>query len=229
MTELIIKVEGIENVDFSIFFYVEKDKTIGFKKEELIKVYRRGGVEYYAPVDADCLGRGHLMAAVEIEEKEPAYPGRIRRVTVSGFTGYSIPCLGEGNTLECGGYEVSFKRVRDIPKSEGTKIFIGTIKNRVVGYEYITEKMISGLPAYLVEPMTKNVKVTEGDRLVVAIPVDWDLEALKDDGLGGRMPFCTSIMGANGEVEVKIEGIRYRLFGEFFVVDGNVKIYIENE
>lgn len=229
MTELIIRVDGLEKVDFSIFFYVDRERTVSFRKEELIKVYRNGAYEFYAPVDANFLGRGHLMAAVEIEESEPAYPGRKRGVTVSGFTGYSIPCLGEGNTIECGGYKVSFRRVRDIPKNENTRIFIGTIRDRIVGYEYITEKMISGLQAYVVAPMTKRVKVTEGDRLVVAIPVDWELAALKEDGLGGRMPFSTSVMGANGEVEVKIEGIRYRVFGEFFLVDGNINIYIDNE
>lgn len=229
MTELIIKVEGLEEADFSIFFYVERENVIAFKKEELIKVYRNGACEYYAPVDANRMGRGHLMAAVEIKESEPAYFNRVRKVTISGFTGYSIPCLGEGGTLECGGYKVTFNRVKDIPKSEGTKIFIGTIRDRVIGYEYITEKMITGLSSYLVAPMVKNVVVAEGDRLVIAIPVDCDLRAMKDDGLGGRMPFSTSIMGANGEVEVKIEGIKYRIFGEFVVVNGNLKIYIENE
>lgn len=227
MTELIIKVEGLEGADFSIFFYVERENVIAFKKEELVKVYRNGAYEYYAPVDANRLGRGHLMAAVEIEESEPAYPGRKRKVTISGFTGCSIPCVGEGNTIECGGYKVTFKRVADIPKSEGTKIFIGTIRDWVTGYEYITEKMIKGLTTYNVEPAEYNIDVSEGDRVVVAVPYDWDLEVLKDDGFGNKVAFSNSVMGANGDIELKIGEVKYRLYGELFIVDGNIKIYIQ--
>ena len=110
MTDSILKIDGINDA-LSVEFYIEREKTIKFLKEDLIKVYRGGGAEYYAPVNANELGRGHLMAAVEFEDREPMYPGGKRRVLVSGFTGYTIPCMGEGNTISCGDYEVSSKRV----------------------------------------------------------------------------------------------------------------------
>lgn len=225
MTGLILKIEGIADA-LSVEFYIEREKTIKFLKEDLIKVYKDEGIEYYAPVNANELGRGHLMAAVEFEDREPMYPSGGRRVVVSGFTGYTIPCMGEGNTISCGDYAATFKKVKDIPKNEGTKIYIGSVKRWVIGYEYITEKMVKSLTMEEVEPIEQTVNVEEGDRFVVAIPKDWDLKAYKDNGFGGKVPFSTSVMGANG-IELKIDDIKYKLYGEFITVGGELKIYIE--
>lgn len=41
------------------------------------------------------------------------------------------------------------------------------------------------------------------------------------------MSFDTSIMGANGEVVVDVDGKRYKLFGEFMTVAGVLYIYID--
>ncbi len=225
MTDLILKIDGIED-SLSVEFYIEREKTIKFLKEDLIKVYKDGGVEYYAPVKANELGRGHLMAAVEFEDREPVYPGGRRRVVVSGFTGYTIPCMGEGNTISCGSYEISFRKDENIPKNEGTKIYVGTTE-RVVGYEYITEGMIKNLTSYKVEPMEMSLLAQQGERFVIAIPYDWELKAYKDNGFGGRVPFCEMVMGANGNIEVEIDGVRHKIYGEFFTTTGNTKIYIE--
>lgn len=226
MTDLILKIDGIKDA-LSVEFYVEREKTIKFLKEDLIKVYKNGGVvEYYAPVNANELGRGHLMAAVEFVDRELVYPGKERRVTVSGYTGYSIPCMGGGNTIACGDYIISFKKEKDIPKNEGTKIYTGTTE-RVVGYEYITEKMIRSLEPHEVEPIEFPLLVNAGDRFVVAIPFDRELTAYKDNGFGGRVPFSENPMGANGDIEIKVDGVRYKVYGEFFTTTGNTKIYIE--
>lgn len=224
MTDLILKIDGIKDA-LSVEFYIEREKTIKFLKEDLIKVYNNRGVEYYAPVKANELGRGHLMAAVEFEDREPMYPGGRRRVVVSGFTGYTIPCMGEGNTISCGGYEVTFTKEKNIPVNEGTKIYVGTVKRRVIGYEYITEEMVKELESHEVEQMEQTINVESGDRLVVAIPADWDLVASKDNGFGGKVPFSTSVMGANG-LDLKIDDIRYKIYGEFITVNGQRKLYI---
>ncbi len=224
MTDLILKIDGIKDA-LSVEFYIEREKTIKFLKEDLIKVYNNRGVEYYAPVNANELGRGHLMAAVEFEDREPMYPGGRRRVVVSGFTGYTIPCMGEGNTISCGGYEISFRKDENIPVNEGTKIYVGSVKKRVIGYEYITEEMVKELASHEVEQMEQIINVEAGDRLVVAIPADWDLVASKDNGFGGKVPFSTSVMGANG-LDLKIDDIRYKIYGEFITVNGQRKLYI---
>lgn len=225
MTGLILKIEGVKDA-LSIEFYIERDKSIKIYKEDLIKVFRGNDVEYYAPVDTNRLGRGHLMARVEFADKEIMYPEGIRPVVVSGFTGYTIPCMGEGNTISCGGYTVSFEKVNDIPKNEGTKIYVGSVKKWVIGYEYITEDMIKNLAQREVKSFQDVLPVEAGDRFVIAIPKDWDLEAYKDNGFGGKVPFSTTIMGANG-MELKINDISYKIYGEFITVGGNIKIYIE--
>lgn len=224
MTDLILKIDGINDA-LSVEFYIEREKTIKFLKEDLIKVYKDEGIEYYAPVNANELGRGHLMAAVEFEDREPMYPGGGRRVVVSGFTGYTIPCMGEGNTISCGDYAVTFKREQNIPKNEDTKIYVGSVKRRVIGYEYITEEMVKELASHDVKQLEQIINVEGGDRLVVAIPADWDLVAYKDNGFGGKVPFSTSVMGANG-LELKIDDIRYKIYGEFITVNGQRKLYI---
>lgn len=225
MTGLILKIEGVKDA-LSIEFYIERDKSIKIYKEDLIKVFRGNDVEYYAPVDTNRLGRGHLMARVEFADKEIMYPEGIRPVVVSGFTGYTIPCMGEGNTISCGGYTVSFEKVNDIPKNEGTKIYVGSVKKWVTGYEYITEEMIKGLTLYNVEPMEIVETVEAGDRLTIAIPNDWNLVAMKDDGFGGKVPFSTSVMGVNN-IKLNIDGIRYKIYGEFITTGGDIKIHIE--
>lgn len=225
MTGLILKIEGVKDA-LSIEFYIERDKSIKIYKEDLIKVFRGNDVEYYAPVDTNRLGRGHLMARVEFADKEIMYPEGIRPVVVSGFTGYTIPCMGEGNTISCGGYTVSFEKVSDIPKNEGTKIYVGSVKKWVTGYEYITEEMIKNLAQREVKSFQDVLPVEAGDRFVIAIPKDWDLEAYKDNGFWGKVPFSTTIMGANG-MELKINDISYKIYGEFITVGGNIKIYIE--
>lgn len=224
MTDLILKVEGIENA-LSVEFYIEREKSVKIDKEDFIKVFRNDAVEYYLPVDANYLGRGNLIAAVEFMDKEAAYPGKGRKVTVRGYTGYTIPCIGNGNTIACGDYIISFKKEKDIPKNEGTNIYIGTTE-RVVGYEYITEEMIKNLTSYEVEPMEMSLLAQQGERFVIAIPYDWELKAYKDNGFGGRVPFSETVMGANGNIEVEIDGVRHKIYGEFFTTTGNTKIYI---
>lgn len=225
MTDLILKIDGIKDA-LSVEFYVEREKTIKFLKEDLIKVYKNGGVEYYAPVNANELGRGHLMAAVEFEDREIMYPNGKRRVVVSGFTGCSIPCMGTGNTISCGGYNVTFESKSDIPQNEGTHIYIGVIPDMVVAYNFITETMIKRLDKLDVEPMEYSISVKPGDRLVVAIPYDQSLKAYKDNGFGQAVSFGNSVMSANADFELRVDDIKYKIYGEFNAVEYNAKIYI---
>ena len=67
--------------------------------------------------------------------------------------------------------------------------------------------------------------VKQGQFIVVAIPVIFDLIAVKDDGFGNYMEFDESVLGVNG-VDVKLGDQTYLLFGEFVLVDGDRKIAI---
>lgn len=113
MTGLILKIEGIEDA-FSVELYIERDKSIKIEKGDLLKAFEDGKAVYYALVDMKKIGRGHLMARVDFSKEMEAWPGGVRPIVVGGFTGYTIPCLGEGGSFSCGDYEVSFKKVEDV-------------------------------------------------------------------------------------------------------------------
>ena len=218
MTGLILKIEGVKDA-LSIEFYIERDKSIKIYKEDLIKVFRGNDVEYYAPVDTNRLGRGHLMARVEFADKEIMYPEGIRPVVVSGFTGYTIPCMGEGNTISCGGYTVSFEKVSDIPKSDAVIHYGVTIDD----FDRIDLRALSQAK----EIKEIEVSFNAGEKVVILIPQDREEKAYKDNGFGGKIPFSTTIMGINGDIKNMDDGRRYKVFGEFMTVDGKLKIYIE--
>lgn len=87
----------------------------------------------------------------------------------------------------------------------------------------ITESQISGF-ATLTNKQSNavNVPVVEGDTLVILAK---GCEIKKDDGIGGKVAFDTSIMGANGQ-NVTLNGVKYNVYGETFIVSGNVGFYI---
>lgn len=224
MTGLILQIIGLDNEDFVIHFYIERDKMLSFKKSELVKVYPEDGVKYYAMIDG--LERGHLMCRVEIVDHEAFWNEGKRPVVISGYTGYDIGlCGGEGKELHCGDYKVSFDAVQNIP-ADYAPFYIGAVTG-INGYEEITAEIVKSLEMCNSMTQCKELQVEEGDRVVVAVPYDKRmLVAYKDNGIGGMMPWSTSVMGANGSV-LTIGDIPYRIFGEFMTVGGKLIIYIE--
>lgn len=223
MTGLILQIIGLDNEDFVIHFYIERDKMLSFKKSELVKVYPEEGVKYFALIDG--LERGHLMCRVEIADHEAYWAEGKRPVVISGYTGYDIGlCGGEGKELGCNGYSVRFEQVEDIPMGFAP-IYIGVMRD--VDYPNITAEMVKALELCSAGTQYKELEAEEGDRVVVAVPYDKRmLVAYKDNGIGGTMPFSTSIMGANG-LMLMIDDAPYRVFGEFMSVGGTLKLYIE--
>lgn len=84
------------------------------------------------------------------------------------------------------------------------------------------DKFMTTKPGQRTVPLG-NVK--QGQFIVIAIPVIFDLIAVKDDGFGNYMEFDESILGVNG-VDVKLGDQTYLLFGEFVIVEGERKIAI---
>lgn len=219
MTGIILQIIGLDNEDYVIRFYIERDKVVSFKKSELVKVFPEEGVQYYALIDADKIGRGHLMCRVEITDKEAYWNGRVRPVVISGYTGYDVGvCEGEGRTIECNGYRVSFVRKVDVPKNM-RGVFAGVTK---VSFADLAEDVILRFPARSEQSFT--IDALPGERIIVAVPYDGE-EATKDDGFGGKMPFETEVDGANAK-EMYVDGVLYRIYGEISIVGGKYKIYI---
>ena len=235
MTGLILKIDGVEDA-VALEFYIERDRAVRVLRESLVRVFRNGKAEYYAFVDTDRIGRGNLMCRVEFVDHETAGD---RPVVVSGFTGYMIPymgkgetitaqcLLGNGETVACGNYKVAFEAVEDIPKNDGTCVFCGIVKLPVTNLLEVTLDEIKALPVLELKKQSVILEPKRGDKVLVAIPYDWRLKAYKDDGAGVPVEFGNSVMNENGEYTTVIDGMEYRIYGEFFLIDGNIKVYIE--
>jgi hypothetical protein len=52
------------------------------------------------------------------------------------------------------------------------------------------------------------------------------MTATKDNGWGEKIPFSTTVMGANG-IPMTFNDEEFLVYGEFCIVHGNYKIYIE--
>lgn len=230
MTGYIIKLNIVspysscmESLDFSIDFYVEREKVISYPKNNLLQVRRGEKTEYYATIDSNWLGRGHLICKAEIVDPEALWENRKRPVVVTGFTGITIGICNykRKNRVKCMDYILEFQQVEDVPKNDGLRIFYGTTRNELTP-EVANE--LYQLP--LGEYANIAIDVKEGDRLYVLVPYEEDYEVLKNNGLGGLTTFDTSIDGANGEKELTIDGARYKIYGEFQTLNGIIRVTV---
>ena len=224
--EVNVKAPDNRELDYSLEFYVERPFSVNIEKRELVRIMTEEGERFFAFIDAD-FGRGHLMCGVKIRDKEPLFNGREQ--IFNAYTGITIGnCLCKGGEVtNCCGYEISFNAVEDIPKDLFARIYYGVIKESVPAYEFITEDMAGELKEAPVGRMEKTkVVVADGDKLVVLLPCNEFLTAYKDNGFGGKDVFGTSLMGANGDIVLRVKGIDYKVFGEFMTVPGDMYIYV---
>ena len=98
----------------------------------------------------------------------------------------------------------------------------------IQSFKDLTDDMINSDSFMSTKPGQRSIPlghVEQGQFIVVAIPVIFDLIAVKDDGFGNYMEFDESVLGVNG-IDVKLNGQTYLVFGEFSIVDGDRKIAI---
>ena len=117
-------------------------------------------------------------------------------------------------------------------------MYIGRISQTETGssssriqYSAITAEMVKN--AKNVEKK-KCVKLTDyvancatNDYMIIAIPKDSVRVGKKDNGLGGHVTFSTSTAGANGDVELEIDGVTYKLYGEICLAAGAFKLQVD--
>lgn len=65
-----------------------------------------------------------------------------------------------------------------------------------------------------------------GSKLVVCVPANKLVTVMKDNGMGTATPFNEDIMGCNG-LDIVIDDVAYKLYGEFMTVSGQMYIYIK--
>lgn len=211
--------------------------------------------EYFAQIYSTEMGNasGWLFCTVAIQQPDENWPCGFRDVTIENvFTGIYLgqPCgrIPRVPRGVCNGsqwhdsFKVAFEKVDYLPKGdkveednggedaggnnggETTKVEIlyGVIRG-LSSFGAITEAQIANFTKLSSKQSEAiNVHVTEGDTLVVLAN---GCTIKKDDGIGGKVAFDTSINGANGD-SVTINGVSYNAYGETFIVSGNVGFYI---
>lgn len=238
---LIDTVKGvpIRDIDFSVSFFVYTNRRETFNKSELVHIQMNDGDKYYALLDSRKVGSGELKCDIAINDPEPRWAGGARPVILRHSTGKFIgaPCGTSMSGNVCGayeeGYKIGFNFVYGIPKPEVAYIFYGKFIDQITSFDDLTPEM-------LVSPENTIISVTAGkmdktpisdiaagNKVVVLIPSDYGYVATKDNGIGGKVPFDTSIMGCNGEKQINVDGTPYKIFGEFMTVSGELFIYVD--
>ena len=67
----------------------------------------------------------------------------------------------------------------------------------------------------------------EGDYCIVLVPKESGYTVTKDNGIGGKVRFNTNTAGANGDVELTVNNIIYKVYGEILLAQGNMIIYVD--
>ena len=230
--------QSMQDMDFSLEFYVHANRRKAVSKSELIRIDRNDGTSmFFVTLDTRTLGRGTIMCNIRISDPEAKWNGGRRPVLLQRNTGcgaggasdspqYSIQREWEE------GYKVDFNTVWSIPMSDMAYIFYGHLVNQLTSYSNITQDMLLSPENHIVSVASGKLGKTscgvmeEGDKVVVLIPVTSEYKATKDNGFGGQMPFNTQLLGSNGENLVTIDGVQYRAYGGRRATEGEMFVYV---
>ena len=115
------------------------------------------------------------------------------------------------------------------------RIPIAGVGGHVIPYSSITEDMIKNC-SQLVHGEVKTMgrtslglpsQTTEGDYCIVLVPKESGLTVTKDNGIGGKVIFSTEVAGANGDVELTVNNVVYKVYGEILISQGQMFIYVD--
>lgn len=226
----------MQALDFRLDFYCHPNRREKFRKEQLAEVRLQGEVSYYAQLDTKHVGAGRLMCDVLISSPESQWENGVRPIVVQcelGILWGACGCKGKSVTVNsCQGYTISFEIVNEIPKSEAASMFYGRISNQISSFSELTASMIASPDNAMTKAMADilprtPIGVSEGDKIVVLLPYGSEFAATKDNGLGVKIPFDTTILGSNGEQTIVVNGEVYKVYGELVLTAGVMHIYID--
>lgn len=111
------------------------------------------------------------------------------------------------------------------------QMFYGVLAGPIKSFCEVTMEMLNNEKGVIStrpgeRPNISLGNVPQGSYIVVAVPALYNYVVTKDNGFGGKVAFDESIIGANG-IDIKFEGIAYRIYGEFVLVGGPRHISIE--
>ena len=167
--------------------------------------------------------------------------GTSSQLSSSDYTLGGTLAVGESTiTVTYRGKTATFKVTVSEKPSE--KMYYGRLSFQDVGssvipYSQITEAMIN--KGVTDGKLTKEAPKTMGktslglyndtadlDYTIVAVPTSKNYTVTKDNGLGGKMEFDEETAGANG-IDITINGISYKLYGEILLSQGELFIYVD--
>lgn len=230
---------AMKELDFTLEFYVRPNRRKTVRKDDMVRIDQTNGTSlFFALLDTRTLGAGALMCNVSLSDPEPRWPGGARPVCLKRNTGIGIggafvhPCHSVQKEWE-EGYKVDFNSVWSIPKPEVAYIFYGKLVERISSFDELTPEMLLSPDNTIISVSAGTMgktpvsDIVAGNKVLVLIPSDSGFKATKDNGIGGKVPFDTSIMGCNGEKQLSVDGADYRIYGEMMTVGGELFIYVD--
>ena len=133
----------------------------------------------------------------------------------------------------------TFGHITVVPVGEAPEVgdmYIGRISyaeagSSVIQYSAITADMIknaANVEKKKVAKLTDYVaNCADNDYMIIALPADSIRVGKKDNGFGGHVVFSTETAGANGNVELEIDGVMYKLYGEICLAQGTFKLQVD--
>ena len=115
------------------------------------------------------------------------------------------------------------------------RIPFSEIGGHIIPYSSITEDMIKNC-SQLVHGEVKTMGRTslgltshtaEGDYCIVLVPKESGYTVTKDNGIGGKVRFATDVAGANGDIELTVNNVIYKVYGEILLAQGQKFIYVD--
>lgn len=170
---------------------------------------------------------------IEIPKAKPA----------ADFTIASASDISNGNdntvTFTALDNDGTFGHITVVPVDETPVVgdmYIGRISSTEAGgtdvqYSAITADMIKTAANVEKKKVAKltdyTVNCQDNDYMIIALPADSIRVGKKDNGFGGHVVFSTSDAGANGDVELEIDGVKYKLYGEICLAAGTFKLQVD--
>lgn len=114
------------------------------------------------------------------------------------------------------------------------RLSIAEVGGSVIQFNELTEEMIKTGAAITITNSQTLGKTSlgiaddtaTGDYQIVVVPSSKNYTVTKDNGLGGKVPFDEDTAGANG-IDITIDGLAYKLYGEILLAQGETFIYID--
>lgn len=170
---------------------------------------------------------------IEIPKAKPA----------ADFTIASASDISNGNdntiTFTALDDDGTFGHITVVPVGETPVVgdmYIGRISyteagSKVIKYNAITADMVKNAANVEKKVCAKladfEANCADNDYMIIAIPADSVRVGKKDNGFGGHVVFDTDTAGANGDVELEIDDVKYKLYGEICLAAGTFKLQVD--